>query len=419
LVAASLTAVSNLAYAFESTFRGFVEGGNKTTIEAIEGTETLDYDYAKYYLRYRRLVGKPLTLTFVYSSNLKKFEDREELDNNTVSVKSYWDYSLFLKKESTLKFDFDLGWREKRYRDKDLYTNSQWISKLKSTYEVENLWSVSGELGYKDYDYFLTRGKDRIEFSERVEGKRYFYGKRLHLRALLNLRQTDFDSRPDTNQFIYRLGFKARPESSFLSEMEGRLEEGRKYTDEDIEEESEERVEEEQEGDYYFRYRKWWLRTKHPLFKRMYTVAKYTNYNKDYASVDYDFSWYEIETRWRYLLLENFFRRFAFVFVYLYRETGYSEMETSSYDKDLMEMVADYYCKNNWRALIKLDLGIEDYNIGREKDKKTYTLGLQFEKEMIPDRIALAAEYKYKLNDYEISQDKVQKRGRISIDYKF
>lgn len=224
---------SNLGYAFEPTFKGFFEAGNKSTIEAIEGTSILDYDYAKYYLRYKYPIKKLLNLTLVYNSYIKKYEDEKELNNNTISVKSYWDYSLFISKDSSLKFDVDLGWREKRYKDKPVYTNSQWLLKIKSTYKIEDLWSLSGELGYKDYDYFLSEGKDRMEFSERVEGKRYFSNKRVQFLALLNFRQTDFDSKPDTNQFIYRLGVKVRPELNFLSEMTGRIEEGKKYTDED------------------------------------------------------------------------------------------------------------------------------------------------------------------------------------------
>ncbi|MFB0526316.1 MAG: hypothetical protein ACETVO_02445, partial [bacterium] len=152
---------SNLGYAFEPTLSGFFEAGNRNTIEAIEAKSTLAYDYAKYYLRYNSPVTKPLNLTFVYNSYAKKYEDRKDLNNDTISVKSYWDYSLFVKKDSSLKLDVDLGWREKRYKEKDIYTNSQWLLKLKSTYRIEDLWSLSGELGYRDYDYFLTEGKDR------------------------------------------------------------------------------------------------------------------------------------------------------------------------------------------------------------------------------------------------------------------
>ncbi|MFB0527603.1 MAG: hypothetical protein ACETVT_01845, partial [bacterium] len=328
---------SNLGYTFEPALSGFFEAGNRNTIEAIEAKSTLAYDYAKYYLRYNSPVIKPLNLTLVYNSYAKKYEDRKDLNNDTISVKSYWDYSLFVKKDSSLKLDVDLGWREKRYKEKDIYTNSQWLLKLKSTYRIEDLWSLSGELGYRDYDYFLTEGKDRREFSERVEGKRYFSNKRLQFLALLNFRQTDFDSKPGTNQFIYRLGLEVKPEFSFLSEVAARMEEGNKYTDEDIED-----IEEEQEGDYYFRYRRWWLKTEHPVGERLNAVLKYTDYNKDYSTAAYDYRWYEIENRWRYLFLENPMKRFSLTFGYLHRETDYSQMKISSYDKDLVEMQAQY-----------------------------------------------------------------------------
>lgn len=404
---------SNLGYAFEPALSGFFEAGNRSTIEAIEAKSTLAYDYAKYYLRYKYPIKKPLNLTLVYNSYAKKYEDRKELNNNTISIKSYWDYSLFVRKDSSLKFDVDLGWREKRYRDKPVYTNSQWMSRLKSTYKIRDLWSVSGEVGYKEYDYFLTEGKDRKEFSERVEGKRYFSNKRLQFLALLNFRQTDFDSQPDTNQFIYRLGVKVRPEFTVLSEMTGRIEEGKKYTDEDIEE--------EQEGDYYFKYRRWWLKTEHPVFERMYTVLKYTDYDKDYttATADYDYRWYEIENQWRYVFLKNPVKRLSLTFGYLHRETDYSQMKTSSYDKDSVEMGINYSLKNNWRALLNLGLGIYDYTMGREKDKKTYSMNIQFGKEIIARKLALAMEYKWKLKDYEAKPDKTQNAGRVSIDYKF
>lgn len=367
-------------------------------------------------MRYKNPVRKPLNLTLVYNSYLKKYEHKKELNNNTISLKSYWDYFLFRRKESNLKLDVDLGWREKKYRDreKDIYTNSQWMLKFRSTYEIKDLWTLSGEMGYKSYDYFLTEGRDRKEFSEKLEGKRYFSNKKVQLLGLVNFRQTDFDSQPDTNQFIYRLGAYVKPEFSFLSEMEGRIEEGKKYTDEEEEEEEEER-----EGDFYFKYRRWWLKTEHPVFKRMYTVLKYTNYNKNYAIINYDHRWYEIENWWRYLFLENLEKKFSLAFSYLHRETDYSQMKNSSYGKDAVEIAVDLSWKNRWRGLLEFGLDIDDYTMGREKDKKTYSLGIQLEKEIITRKLALATEYKWRLKDYEVKSDKTQNAGRASIDYKF
>jgi hypothetical protein len=57
--------------------------------------------------------------------------------------------------------------------------------------------------------------------------------------------------------------------------------------------------------------------------------------------------------------------------------------------------------------------------MGREKDKKTYSLGIQLEKEIITRKLALATEYKWRLKDYEVKSDKTQNAGRASIDYKF
>jgi hypothetical protein len=94
-------------------------------------------------------------------------------------------------------------------------------------------------------------------------------------------------------------------------------------------------------------------------------------------------------------------------------------MKNSSYNKDSVEMVADLSWKNNWRSLLKLGLDIDDYTIGREKDKKTYSMGIQLEKEIIARKLALGAEYKWKFKDYELGSDKSQNAGRVSIDYKF
>lgn len=181
-------------------------------------------------------------------------------------------------------------------------------------------------------------------------------------------------------------------------------------------------IEEEQEGDYYFKYRRWWLKTEHPVLERMYTVLKYTDYNKDYKdyeTVDFDHSWYEIENRWRYIVLKNPVKRLSLTFSYFHRETDYSQRKNSSYDKDSVEMGAQYSWRNNWKALLKFGVGIYDYTIGREKDKKTYSMAIEFEKEIITRKLALAVEYKWKLKDYETKPDKIQNAGRVSIDYKF
>lgn len=389
----------------------FLEIGSRSTIEAIKGEDTLAYGFAKYYIKYSHPIRKPLNLTLVYNSYLKKYEDKKELDNNTVSVKTYWDYPVFDRKNSGLKFDMDFGWREKRYREKDIYTNSQWMLKLGSTYRIKDLWSFSGDMGYRYYDYFLTGGKNRKEFSEKVEGKRNFYTGRLRFLLLFDFRQTDFDSLPDTNQFIYRFGVEVKPELSFLSEIAGRIEEGRKYTDEDMEE--------EQEGDYYFQYRGWWLKTEHPVLERISTILKYENYNKHYASADYDYQWFEVENRWKCLLLENSVRRFSFILGYLHRETDYSPMRISSYDKDSVEMEIQFSRRNSWSTVFCFELDIYDYTISREKDKNTYSATIQIEKEIITGKIALGVEYKLKLKDYELKPDVTQEAGRISMEYKF
>ncbi|MDH5662715.1 MAG: hypothetical protein OEY92_06940, partial [Elusimicrobiota bacterium] len=127
----------------------------------------------------------------------------------------------------------------------------------------------------------------------------------------------------------------------------------------------------------------------------------------------------EIENRWRYLLLKDNINRLSLIFAYLHRETDYSQSKISSYDKDSVEMQAQYSRKNNWKALLKFGVGFYDYTIGRERDKTNYSLGIQFEKEVIAGKLALAAEYKWKLKDYELKPNVTQNAGRVSLGYKF
>jgi hypothetical protein len=112
-------------------------------------------------------------------------------------------------------------------------------------------------------------------------------------------------------------------------------------------------------------------------------------------------------------------KRLSLIFSYLHRETDYSQRKISSYDKDSVEMQTQYSWKNNWKALLKFGVGFYNYTIGGEKDKKTYSMGIQFEKEIIARKLALATEYKWKLKDYELKPDVIQNAGRVSIDYKF
>lgn len=416
----ALLLLSNLAYALDPSLSTFVQIGNRTTEEAIEGIKTQDYDYAKYYLKCQCPIGKPSGLALVYSTYLKKYEDRKDLDNATFSIKSYLDYPLAIDEDSSLKFDFNLGWREKRYKNKEIYTNSQFMSKLKSTYEIEDLWGISGELGYKTYDYFQTEGRNRMEFSERVEGRRYFYEGRLQFFTVFNFRQTSFDSNSDTNQFIYRLGTAVRPGVRFLSGITGRIEEGKRYSDEDSAEIGEEEEGEEgQEGDYYFKYRKWWIKTEYPLRERLDTTLKYTSYNKDYTTTNYDFRWYEIESRWTYIILRNPLKRLTLNLGYLHREMDYPQWQSSSYDKDSLETGARFSLKNDWSVLFKSGLSIQNYIIGKERDKDVYSAGIEFEKDIIVRRLSFVLGYERKLKNYKLRQDETQETGKILIDYKF
>ncbi len=64
-------------------------------------------------------------------------------------------------------------------------------------------------------------------------------------------------------------------------------------------------------------------------------------------------------------------------------------------------------------------MSFHDYTIGRERDKTNYSLGIQVEKEIITRKLALAAEYKWKLKDYELKPSVTQNAGRVSLGYKF
>ncbi len=114
-----LLALPSLAWADLSpdfVLSGYTEIGRRSTAEDYEEEDTDDdYTYRNFHLKFKQEVSDRLSYdisSFIYD---KDYKSKDYLDNISRLFKTNWSYYLKKLKPDSLKLDFRLEYKEKRY----------------------------------------------------------------------------------------------------------------------------------------------------------------------------------------------------------------------------------------------------------------------------------------------------------------
>ncbi len=406
------------------TFSGYGEKGRKSTAEDYEEEDTDDdYTYQNYHLKFEQKISERLHYdfrSFVYD---KDYQDRDSLDNISRIFKTNWTCYPNRLQEESLKLDFKLEYRKKRYKNNPLneYDEIKFVPSL--TLGRKNLYAVDLTLGIDNFDYLVSGNNDQFKVFGRVEGKRYFIEQKLMLTGAYKLENTGQKklNRKRTKQEIFG-GFDYLFELPWIQKVITRVDWGQRDTKEEEPFDSlrslrvnTELVEVERDEDYDYGYWRGYTKTELRISPKLETVIKYQYFKKDYLSADLDHRGFYLQNSWDYEVLDDEKQRIGLDLRLEHKEVKYNLKIGNNYRKESVEMKAGYKRKKNWQTAI----GLEENFYDSSSDKRRTYLRISGEKMFLQEDLVLSLDLKYKYTDYAQKDDKEQEAVRTAFRYRF
>lgn len=417
---------------------GYTEAGKRSTAEDYEeeGTDD-DYTYQNYHLKLEQEVSERLSYdisSFIYK---KDYKSRDSLDNISRLFKINWSYYLRkLKpegsglasdrpqghglasygqshsqshKEDSLKLDFKLRYKEKRYKNTPSSEYDQISAAPTLTFKKKDLWTVDLTAGIDNYDYLAPGEKDQLKIFGKIGADRYFLEKKLMLTSSYKLETTEQKKidRKRTKQEILG-GFDYIFNLPWIYKIVSRVSWGQRDTKE----------EEERDEDFDYEYWQYYTKTEHRISPKLKTALKYQFFKKDYISADLDHRGFYIQNSWDYEILDDEKQRIGFDFGLQHKDVKYELKSGNDYQKETAEVKLSYKRKKNWQTSIGLEENFYDFDDSSNDKKRTY-VKLSGEKLFFEGDLVLSLDLKYRYTDYKQKDDKEQEAVRIAFEYRF
>ena len=403
-----LLVLPSFARADDFTLSGYTEAGKRSTAEDYEEEDTDDdYTYRNYHLKFGQEISDRLSYdisSFIYD---KDYKSKDSLDNISRLFKTNWSYYIRKLSEESLKLDFKLKYKEKRY-DNTPGSEYDQISVAPSLtfsrfLKKKALYTVDLTVGFDNYDYLETGEKDQLKIFSKIGADGYFLEKKLMLTSSYKIEQQE-QKKADRKKTKHESmgGFDYMFELPLLYKITTRAEWGERDTKE----------EEERDEDYDYEYWRYYAKTEHRINPRLKTNLKYQYFKKDYVTADLDHRGFYIQNGWDYEVLNDEKQRIWFDFALEHKDVDYTQKSGNDYQKETLKLKASYKRKKNWEVSAALEGN--SYN-----DKKRYYAKLSGEKLFLDGDLVLSLDLKYRYTDYEQKDDAEQEAVRAAFKYKF
>jgi len=403
---------------------GYTEIGKKSTAEDYEEEDTdNDYTYRNYHFKFKQKVSDRLTYdigSFIYN---KDYDSNDSLDNTTKLFKTNWSYYIKKFKEKSLKLDFRLNYKEKRYDNTPRSEYDQIRLAPTLTKKKKNIYSVDLTIGIDDYDYLVKGVKDQLKFFSKIGGKKYFLDKKLMIISSYKLEQSEKENinRKRTKQEVFG-GFDYIFDIPLVYKVTTRAECGNRDT----------KYEEDRDEDYDYEYWRYYIKSEHKINPKLKTNFKYQFFKKDYISADLDQNGFYIQNNWDFKLLNDETQRVWFDLNFEHKDVEYTLKTNNDYKKEVVEIKITYKRKKNlptskagWKVSAALEGNFYDFNdsslpVGQESnDKKRYYAKLSGEKLFLNGDLVLSLDLKYRYTNEAQGNNKTQETVRLRFKYKF
>jgi len=415
----------SFARADDFTLSGYTEAGKRSTAEDYEEEDTDDdYTYRNYHLKFGQEISDRLSYdisSFIYD---KDYKSKDSLDNISRLFKTNWSYYIRKLSEESLKLDFKLKYKEKRY-DNTPRSEYDQISvapslTFSSFLKKKALYTVDLTVGFDNYDYLEAGEKDQLKIFSKIGANGYFLEKKLMLTSSYKIEQQE-QKKADRKKTKHEVmgGFDYMFELPLLYKITTRAEWGERDTKE----------EEERDEDYDYEYWRYYAKTEHRINPRLKTNLKYQYFKKDYVTADLDHRGFYIQNGWDYEVLNDEKQRIWFDFALEHKDVDYTQKSGNDYQKETLKLKASYKRKKNWEVSAALEGNSYDFflasgvpqNAGNDSsnDKKRYYAKLSGEKLFLDGDLVLSLDLKYRYTDYEQKDDAEQEAVRAAFKYKF
>jgi len=410
LARAEEPAEAQRAKADDFVLSGYTEVGKRSTAEDYEEEDTDDdYAYQNYHLKLEQEVSDRLSYdisSFIYK---KDYKSRDSLDNISRLFKTNWSYYLRKLKEDSLKLDFKLRYKEKRYKNTPGSEYDQINVAPTLTFKKKDLYTVDLTAGIDNFDYLAPGAKDQLKIFSKIGGNRYFLDKKLMLTSAYKIETLEqkIINRKRTKQEVAG-GFDYLFDLPWLYKITTRAGWGQRDTKED----------EERDEDFDYEYWSYYTKTEHKINPKLKTDLKYQYFKKDYISADLDHRGFYIQNGWDYEILDDEKQRWGLEFNIEHKDVDYTLKTGNNYKKETAELKASYQRKKNWKTSVSLEENFYDFN-DSSNDKKRYYAKLSVEKLFFKGDVVLLADFKYRYTDYEQKDDSRTEAVRLAFKYKF
>ena len=389
---------------------GYTEVGRRSTAEDYEEEDTDDdYAYQNYHLKLEQEVSERLSYdisSFIYK---KDYKSRDSLDNISRLFKTNWSYYFRKLKEDSLKLDFKLRYKEKRYKNTPGSEYGQINVAPTLTFKKKDLYTVDLTAGIDNYDYLAEGQKDQFKIFTKIGAERYFLGKDLRLISSYRIENTEQQNldRKRTKQEVLA-GFYYLFDLPWIYKLAVRAEWGQRDTKE----------EEIRDEDYDYEYWRYYAKTEHKINPKLKTDLKYQYFKKDYISADLDHRGFYIQNNWDYEILDDEKQRIGFDFGLEHKDVKYSLKSGNDYQKETVEAKLSYQRKKNYKLQAALEENFYDFDDSSNDKKRTY-VKLSAEKLFLEGDLVLSIDFKYRYTDYEQKDDSKTEAVRLAFKYKF
>ncbi len=385
---------------------GYTEVGERSTAENYQEEDTDDdYTYHNYHLKFEQEISDRTSYdisSFIYN---KDYKSKDSLDNISRVFKTNWDYNI---KKDSLKLDFALKYKEKRYNNTPSSEYDQRTASPKITFRKKDLYTASITAGIDNFNYLERDEKDQFKIFGKVEGDRYLLDKKLMLTSYYRIENTEQKeiNRKRTKHNLNG-GFDYIFELLWVYEIIARADWGQRDT-----------KEEDKDEDYDYEYRDYYAKTNHRISQKLETNLKYNYFMKDYLIADLDHRGFYIHQEWNYEVLNDEKQRFWLDFDAEHKDVDYISKTGNHYKKETAEIKATYRAKKIWKTSASIEGNFYDYD-DSNNDKKRYYVKLSGEKLFLENSLTLSLDLKYRYTDYAQKDDIGHEAVRIAFKYGF
>lgn len=405
-----ILSLPSLGLADDFTLSGYAEIGKRSTAEDYEEEDTDDdYTYRNYHLKFKQKVSSRLNYdisSFFYN---KDYKSRDSLDNISRIFKNGFSYYIRKLKEKSLKLDFRLKYKEKRYDNTPRNEYDQIRATPSLTFKKKELYTAKVSLGIDNFDYLEATEKDQLKIFGKIDGKRYFLEKKLMLTSSYKIETTGQKkiNRERTKHDI-RGGFDYIFDLSWIYKITTRASWGQRDTKE----------EEQRDEDFDYDYWLYYAKTEHKITPKLKTNLKYQYFKKDYVSADLDHRGFYIRNGWDYEILDDGKQKLWLDLGAEHKDVEYNLKSGNNYQKETLKVKINYKREKNWKVSTGLEENFYDFN-NSNNDKIRYYAIVSGEKLFLDGDLVLSIDFKYRYTDYDKKNDSEQEAVRVAFKYKF